>query len=92
MALCEENCRGGTEVPVEITSGKEGKAIVLKSAYVAKLWKRRVERKRVEERSGVITVGVIMSGPSREDVHATNRRTLQVGVTLAVSPSYGNII
>ena len=45
---------------------------------MAKLWKSG------EERS--ITVGVTMSGPSREDAYSTDKRTLQMLRWLTVPP------
>ena len=92
ICLCEENCRGGTEVSVRITCDVEYKRMFGK-ALMWPLWKKRLILKEENKREKEKTGGEERRGEEwsfRQDAHTTERRTLQA-VALADSSSYGNI-
>ena len=87
ICLCEENCRGGTEVSVRITCDVEYKRMFGK-ALMWPLWTRRLiskeknkrdsekeENKR--EKGGVMKVGDAITWSSRDNALAMGRCTLR---------------
>ena len=89
ICLCEENCRGGTEVSVKITCDLEEK-IMFGKALRSPCWKydctqnKKTKRRENEGewRRGVIKVGGAIA-LSRENAHATGRRML---LLICISP------
>ena len=84
LCLHEENCRGGTEMSVKITCDVEDK----RTCWEKRLFGLIVETKKrgEEENNRVITMGVTMSWPSKENAHTMARLTLQMLCGLTAPP------